>query len=89
MCVSQIPNPLFDLAGVACGAFGVSFWTFFGATVVGKAFFKAHGQSAFVVLIASELQYVAHRVRSLCNQHTQLYVWMLSRVFRVGVLSVV
>lgn len=37
---SQIPNPLFDLAGITCGHFLVPFWTFFGATLIGKAVFK-------------------------------------------------
>jgi hypothetical protein len=37
---AQIPNPLFDLAGLMCGHFGISFWTFFGATALGKAVMK-------------------------------------------------
>lgn len=28
---------LFDLAGLTCGHFRIPFWTFFGATAVGKA----------------------------------------------------
>ena len=36
----QVPNPLFDLAGITCGHFLVPFWTFFGATLIGKAVFK-------------------------------------------------
>ena len=40
----QIPNPLFDLAGITCGHFLVPFWTFFGATVIGKAVIKMHIQ---------------------------------------------
>ena len=39
LCAS-IPNPLFDLAGIMCGHFGVPFMTFFGATFLGKAFIK-------------------------------------------------
>ena len=41
---SQIPNPLFDLAGITCGHFLVPFWTFFGATLIGKAIIKMHIQ---------------------------------------------
>lgn len=37
-----------------CGHFGISFWTFFGATVIGKAFIKAHMQASFVVLMFSK-----------------------------------
>ncbi|TPX56121.1 hypothetical protein PhCBS80983_g04773 [Powellomyces hirtus] len=40
LCAS-IPNPLFDLAGIVCGHFGVPFMTFFGATFLGKAVFKS------------------------------------------------
>jgi len=42
--VLQIPNPLFDLAGITCGHFLVPFWTFFGATLIGKAIIKMHIQ---------------------------------------------
>ena len=43
----QIPNPLFDLAGITCGHFLIPFWTFFGATVIGKALIKMHIQARF------------------------------------------
>lgn len=39
LCAS-IPNPLFDLAGILCGTFGIPFIVFFGATFIGKAIFK-------------------------------------------------
>ncbi|GJZ21168.1 hypothetical protein Tco_0558207 [Tanacetum coccineum] len=42
----KIPNPLFDLAGIMCGQFGIPFWVFFLATVLGKAIFKAHIQAS-------------------------------------------
>lgn len=50
----QIPNPLFDLAGITCGHFLVPFWTFFGATLIGKAVIKMHIQQIFVILTFSE-----------------------------------
>lgn len=43
-CFLQIPNPLFDLAGITCGHFLIPFWTFFGATLIGKAIIKMHIQ---------------------------------------------
>lgn len=49
LCAS-VPNPLFDLAGITCGHFLIPFWTFFGATFIGKAIIKVQLQSAFVVL---------------------------------------
>jgi len=47
---ASVPNPLFDLAGIICGNFLVPFWTFFGATFIGKAVVKAHLQMCFVIL---------------------------------------
>lgn len=53
LCV-QIPNPLFDLAGITCGHFLIPFWTFFGATLIGKALIKMHLQQTFVIVAFSE-----------------------------------
>ncbi|RWV91738.1 hypothetical protein GW17_00045945, partial [Ensete ventricosum] len=39
-----VPNPLFDLAGIMCGQFGISFLKFFVATLIGKALIKTHIQ---------------------------------------------
>lgn len=50
----QIPNPLFDLAGITCGHFLVPFWTFFGATLIGKAVIKMHIQKIFVIIAFNE-----------------------------------
>lgn len=49
ICAS-VPNPLFDLAGITCGHFLIPFWTFFGATFIGKAVVKVQIQACFVVL---------------------------------------
>lgn len=40
----QVPNPLFDLAGIMCGQFGIPFWEFFLSTLLGKAIIKTHIQ---------------------------------------------
>ncbi|CAK9298928.1 unnamed protein product [Gordionus sp. m RMFG-2023] len=53
LCAS-IPNPLFDFAGITCGHFNVPFWTFFGATLIGKAVVKVHVQELFVIVAFSE-----------------------------------
>ena len=53
-CVLQIPNPLFDLAGITCGHFLVPFWTFFGATLIGKAVIKTHLQQLTVIVAFNE-----------------------------------
>ena len=47
----QIPNPLFDLAGITCGHFLVPFGTFFGATLIGKAVVKMHIQVSSLLMV--------------------------------------
>ncbi|RVE46897.1 hypothetical protein evm_008458 [Chilo suppressalis] len=54
LACASIPNPLFDLAGLTCGHFLVPFWTFFGATVLGKAVIKMHIQKVFVIVAFNE-----------------------------------
>merc|ERR1712179_67149 len=50
LAAASIPNPLFDLAGITCGHFLVPFWTFFGATLIGKAVIKTHIQQLTVIV---------------------------------------
>ena len=50
----QIPNPLFDLAGLTCGHFLIPFGIFFGATFIGKSIIKVSIQSIFVILSFSQ-----------------------------------
>jgi len=54
LACASIPNPLFDLAGITCGHFLVPFWTFFGATVIGKAVIKMHIQKLFIIFSFNE-----------------------------------
>ncbi|XP_064547204.1 vacuole membrane protein 1 [Drosophila montana] len=54
LACASIPNPLFDLAGITCGHFLVPFWTFFGATLIGKAIIKMHIQKIFVIIAFNE-----------------------------------
>ncbi|KAL3507909.1 hypothetical protein ACH5RR_033291 [Cinchona calisaya] len=60
LVLASVPNPLFDLAGIMCGQFGIPFWEFFLATLVGKAILKTHMQTVFII--------------SVCNN--QLLDWM-------------
>jgi len=62
LACASIPNPLFDLAGITCGHFLVPFWTFFGATLIGKAVIKMHIQKLFVIIAFNE-DMVAKAVR--------------------------
>lgn len=54
LACASIPNPLFDLAGLICGYSLVSFWTFFGATLLGKAVIKMHLQKMLVIIVFNE-----------------------------------
>nr|ACO10221.1 Transmembrane protein 49 [Caligus rogercresseyi] len=54
LACASIPNPLFDLAGITCGHFLVPFWTFFGATLIGKAVIKMHIQKLFIIMSFNE-----------------------------------
>ncbi|XP_035828311.1 vacuole membrane protein 1 isoform X2 [Aplysia californica] len=60
LACASIPNPLFDLAGITCGHFLIPFWTFFGATLIGKAIIKMHIQKLFVIFMFS-----AHHVEQV------------------------
>ncbi|XP_071093970.1 vacuole membrane protein 1-like [Haliotis cracherodii] len=64
LACASIPNPLFDLAGITCGHFLIPFWTFFGATLIGKAIIKMHIQKLFVIFLFSK-QHVESIVRLL------------------------
>lgn len=50
LACASVPNPLFDLAGIMCGHFLVPFWTFFGATLIGKAIIKVMIQKIVVIV---------------------------------------
>lgn len=54
LACASVPNPLFDLAGITCGHFLVPFWTFFGATLIGKAVIKMMIQEMFVIIAFNE-----------------------------------
>lgn len=45
LLLASWPNAAFDLCGICCGAFKMPFWKFFGATLIGKALFKANLQA--------------------------------------------
>ncbi|GAB5372183.1 hypothetical protein AAMO2058_001643500 [Amorphochlora amoebiformis] len=48
------PNAFFDLCGICCGHFGMPFWKFFGATLIGKGFMKVPMQVVVIVTAFSE-----------------------------------
>lgn len=56
LLLASFPNPLFDLAGLTCGHLLVPFWTFFIATMIGKAIVKVHLQVASIIFLFSKAQ---------------------------------
>ena len=54
LILASIPNPFFDLAGLACGHFGIPLITFFSATFIGKSFIKVHLQILMVLFLLSQ-----------------------------------
>ncbi|ONM37366.1 Vacuole membrane protein KMS1 [Zea mays] len=62
LILASVPNPLFDLAGIMCGQFGVPFWEFLFATLIGKAIIKTHIQTLFIVsLCNNQLLYLIEK----------------------------
>lgn len=51
--LSAWPNAAFDMCGMCCGYLQLPFFTFFGATLLGKAFVKANLQALFFVALFS------------------------------------
>jgi hypothetical protein len=52
--MASYPNIAFDLCGICCGHYLMPFWTFFGATFVGKAMIRNTYQSIIYVTLCSE-----------------------------------
>ncbi|KAJ6903451.1 vacuole membrane protein KMS1-like [Populus alba x Populus x berolinensis] len=71
LVLASVPNPLFDLAGIMCGQFGVSFWKFFLATLIGKAIVKTHIQTVFIISVCNN---------QLLNWIENELIWVLSLV---------
>ncbi|PAN14543.1 hypothetical protein PAHAL_2G418400 [Panicum hallii] len=53
LILASVPNPLFDFAGMLCGQFGVPFWKFFLATLIGKAIIKVSIQITSVITLCN------------------------------------
>jgi len=53
LLLASVPNPLFDFAGMLCGQFGVPFWKFFLATLIGKAIIKVSIQITSVITLCN------------------------------------
>ncbi|XP_015573409.1 vacuole membrane protein KMS1 [Ricinus communis] len=77
LVLASVPNPLFDLAGIMCGQFGISFWKFFFATLIGKAIIKTHIQTVFIISVCNN---------QLLNWMENELIWVLS--FVPGLASV-
>ncbi|PKI40756.1 vacuole membrane protein KMS1-like isoform X2 [Punica granatum] len=71
LVLASVPNPLFDLAGIMCGQFGIPFWKFFLATLIGKAIIKTHIQTVFIISVCNN---------QLLNWMENELIWMLSSI---------
>jgi uncharacterized membrane protein YdjX (TVP38/TMEM64 family) len=71
LVLASIPNPLFDLAGIMCGQFGIPFWKFFLATLIGKAIIKTHIQTVFIIAVCNN---------QLLNWIENELIWVLSLI---------
>ena len=49
------PNAAFDMCGMACGWLEMPFWTFLGATVLGKGFTKVTIQCMVCITVTLSL----------------------------------
>nr|GME16295.1 vacuole membrane protein KMS1 [Ipomoea batatas] len=71
LILASVPNPLFDLAGIMCGQFGIPFWEFFFATLIGKAIIKTHIQTVFIISVCNN---------QLLDWMENEFIWVLSFV---------
>jgi hypothetical protein len=69
---ASILNPLFDLAGVMCGRYNISFITFFTATFIGKAIIKPTLQALVIIYTctAKEFPFFKSFLENIRNQYT-------------------
>lgn len=51
LALASWPNAAFDMCGMACGWLMVPFWTFFGATLIGKGLIKVSLQTFVCILV--------------------------------------
>lgn len=63
--LASVPNLAFDLCGICCGHFLMPFWTFFGATFIGKVVIRNSYQSLMYVALCSE-EYLDLIIYYLC-----------------------
>jgi membrane protein YqaA with SNARE-associated domain len=51
LLMASFPNVLFDVCGIFCGHYLMPFWTFFGATFIGKVFIRNGYQSIIYIAL--------------------------------------
>lgn len=71
LVLASVPNPLFDLAGIMCGQFGIPFWNFFLATLIGKAIIKTHIQTIFIISVCNN---------QLLDWIENEFIWVLGHI---------
>ncbi|KAI4345618.1 hypothetical protein L6164_012720 [Bauhinia variegata] len=71
LVLASVPNPLFDLAGIMCGQFGIPFWKFFISTLIGKAIIKTHIQTVFIISVCNN---------QLLHWIENEFIWIFSHI---------
>ncbi|KMZ72146.1 putative Vacuole membrane protein [Zostera marina] len=81
LLLASVPNPLFDLAGIMCGQFGIPFWKFFLSTLIGKAIIKTHMQSVFIIILCNNqlLEWVENELIWVLG-HIPVFATMLQKL---------
>ena len=89
------PNVAFDMCGIACGHFQMSFWKFFGATFIGKAIIKINLQSMFFITMFNEkslnqfIDYIEHfGLETIANAATEFFETQRQRILGNGDIDV-
>ena len=83
------PNMAFDLCGLASGHFLIPFWTFFGATWIGKAVIKVNLQAIFFIILGTPA-YLASLIQLIASfnsdiaEHAQEFLNSKKQTFRSG-----
>lgn len=74
LIMASYPNLAFDLCGMCCGHFLMPFWSFFIATLIGKAIIRNAYQSFFYVLLCSEeyLEMIIRILQRLSPDHLDM-----------------
>lgn len=87
--LASFPNPLFDLAGITCGHLLVPFWTFLGATILGKALIKVNLQVVFFIFMFSknQIEFLKDLIKRIFNERISTWITIFLEEQQRGILG--